>query len=134
MPWYDAPLPWRPFEQAFTANRVLRFDYVDREGHASRRRVEPHGLLVRAPLWYIIASDLDKDAARIFRMDRVRQPLVQTDVNFLPRPIELVMEVCPDARATPESPSRNRGFTSARVSPPPPVDPEHAKLLPTPAR
>jgi len=122
------------FEQAFTASCVLLFDYVDREGRASRRRVEPHGLLVRAPLWYIIGWDLDKDAARIFRMDRVRHPMVQTDAKFLPRPIELVTQLCPDARATPESAGRNRGFTSARVSPPPPVDPEHSKLLPTPAR
>ncbi len=108
------------FEQAFTASRVLRFDYVDREGRRSRRRVEPHGLLVRAPLWYIIAWDLNKDAARIFRMDRVRRPVVQADANFLPRPIEFVTGVCPDARAAPKVSHRYRGFTSARVSPPEP--------------
>ncbi len=106
------------FEQAFSASRVLRFDYVDREGRRSRRRVEPHGLLVRAPLWYIIAWDVNKDAARIFRMDRVRRPVVVTETIFLPRPIELVTGVCPDAHAAPKGSHRYRGFTSAQVGPP----------------
>ncbi|HEY3233838.1 MAG TPA: WYL domain-containing protein, partial [Polyangiaceae bacterium] len=61
---------------AFSTSRVLRFDYVDREGRRSRRRVEPHGLLVRAPLWYIIAWDLSKDAPRIFRMERAPRALM----------------------------------------------------------
>jgi predicted DNA-binding transcriptional regulator YafY len=87
------------FEQAFTSSRVLCFDYIDREARRSRRRVEPHGLLVRAPLWYVIAWDLDKDAARLFRMDRVRRAQVQTDAVFGSRPIELVTQICPDARA-----------------------------------
>jgi predicted DNA-binding transcriptional regulator YafY len=64
------------FEQAFSTSRVPRFDYVDREGRRSRRRVEPHGLLVRAPLWYIIAWDLSKDAPRIFRMERAPRALM----------------------------------------------------------
>jgi predicted DNA-binding transcriptional regulator YafY len=89
------------FESAFTARRILRFDYVDRQGRRSRRRIEPHGLLVRAPLWYVIAWDLNKDAPRVFRMDRVRRPIVQANTTFLPRPIEFVTGVCPDARATP---------------------------------
>jgi predicted DNA-binding transcriptional regulator YafY len=106
------------FERAFAASCVLRFEYVDRQGRRTRRRVEPHGVLVRAPLWYIVAWDLDKDAARLFRMDRVRRPVVQAEVSFLPRPIELVTEVCPDARAAPEGSPRYGGFTSARVAVP----------------
>jgi predicted DNA-binding transcriptional regulator YafY len=37
----------------------LRFGYTDRQGRPTRRRVEPHGLLVRAPLWYIVAWDAE---------------------------------------------------------------------------
>lgn len=85
------------FERAFTAGRVMHFGYVDREGRRSRRRAEPHGLLVRAPLWYVVAWDLDKDAARLFRMDRVRRPVVSR-TTFGPRPIDLLARVCPDAR------------------------------------
>jgi predicted DNA-binding transcriptional regulator YafY len=91
------------FEQAFTTSRLLSFNYVDREGRRTRRRVEPHGLLVRAPLWYVIAWDPRRDAPRLFRADRIRRPSI-TDQTFLPRPHELVARVCPDARAAPTRP------------------------------
>ena len=83
------------FERAFTANQLLGFGYVDREGAETQRRVEPHGLLLRTPLWYIIAWDPDKDAPRLFRADRITRPRV-LDATFLPRPHELVTGVCPD--------------------------------------
>jgi predicted DNA-binding transcriptional regulator YafY len=85
------------FEKALTANRLLAFSYVDRAGRRTRRRVEPHGLLVRAPLWYVIAWDPPRDAPRLFRADRIRRPSIG-DQTFLPRPHELVTRVCPDAR------------------------------------
>ena len=84
------------FEQALTQSRVLRFRYTDRHGNDSRRQIEPHGLLVRAPLWYIIAWDIDKNAPRLFRMDRIRTPR-PTDTVFDARPMDLVTGVCPDA-------------------------------------
>lgn len=87
------------FEHAFTASLVLRFGYRDRAGHRTRRRIEPHGLLVRAPLWYVIAWDLDRGAARLFRADRVCRPIAPTEVPFRPRPVGDVTKICPDARA-----------------------------------
>lgn len=87
------------FEKAFTSSKLLSFNYVDREGRRTRRRVEPHGLLVRAPLWYVIAWDPRRGAPRLFRADRIRRPSI-TEQAFLPRPHELVTRVCPDARAT----------------------------------
>lgn len=87
------------FEKAFTSSQLLAFNYVDREGRRTRRQVEPHGLLVRAPLWYVIAWDPRRDAPRLFRADRIRRPSV-TEQTFLPRPHELVTRICPDARAT----------------------------------
>lgn len=87
------------FENAFTKSQLLAVDYVDREGRRTRRRVEPHGLLVRAPLWYVIAWDPRRNAPRLFRADRIRRPFI-TEQTFLPRPHELVTRVCPDARST----------------------------------
>jgi predicted DNA-binding transcriptional regulator YafY len=87
------------FEAAFTAQLLLAFTYTDGSGRRTRRRVEPHGLLVRAPLWYLIAWDPERDAARLFRADRITRPAVTT-TRFLPRPHELVTGVCPDARPT----------------------------------
>ena len=84
------------FEHAFTARRVMLFAYIDRNERTTRRRAEPHGLLLRAPLWYVIAWDVEKDAPRLFRMDRMRHSVV-TDQTFGPRPIDLVTGICPDA-------------------------------------
>jgi predicted DNA-binding transcriptional regulator YafY len=88
------------FERAFTRSVVLKFDYLDRHGRLSSRTVEPHALLVRAPLWYVIAWDRDKDAARLFRMDRIREVRTVEGEHFGGRPLELVAGICPDAKAT----------------------------------
>src|SRR5262245_43091161 len=74
------------FERCFTGGRVLRFAYSDREGRRPRRRVEPHALLVRAPIWYIIGWDSLRDAPRTFRMDRIRSPQID-ETTFVPRPL-----------------------------------------------
>jgi predicted DNA-binding transcriptional regulator YafY len=86
------------FETAFSSNRLLAFDYCDRGRRTTRRLVEPHGLLVRPPLWYVIAWDCDRNAPRLFRADRISQPEVSGQ-TFVARPNELVTGVCPDARA-----------------------------------
>jgi predicted DNA-binding transcriptional regulator YafY len=92
-----SPLLARLFELAFRDQRLLAFEYRDREGVGSRRIVEPHGLLVRAPLWYVIAWDTAIDEPRLFRADRIRSPHVRAE-TFLPRPHDVVRDVAPDAR------------------------------------
>jgi predicted DNA-binding transcriptional regulator YafY len=85
------------FETAFTTTRLLAFTYRDHQGRATERQVEPHGLLVRPPLWHVIAWDTAKNAPRLFRADRISTPAV-LDRVFVPRPSDLVTSVCPDAR------------------------------------
>jgi predicted DNA-binding transcriptional regulator YafY len=60
------------FEAAFGRRVCLAFDYRDRHGRETRRCVEPHGLMVEAPAWYVLARDTATGAARLFRMDRIR--------------------------------------------------------------
>ncbi|MFO0584955.1 MAG: WYL domain-containing protein [Anaeromyxobacter sp.] len=74
----------RLFEEAFTAGAGLRFDYVDRNGVASARLVEPHGLLVEPPVWYVLARDVAKGEPRMFRMDRIARPALAREVAFAP--------------------------------------------------
>lgn len=74
----------RRFEEAFSASRALGFEYRDRDGHPSQRRVEPHGLLVQTPAWYVLAFDLEKRSPRMFRMDRIARPRVLVE-HFVPR-------------------------------------------------
>lgn len=83
-------------------HQVLRFDYTDKEGAASLRRTEPHRLVSRGRRWYAVAWDLDRDAWRTFRVDRMR-PRTPVGPRFVPRELsdEAVAElVRPPAETT----------------------------------
>jgi predicted DNA-binding transcriptional regulator YafY len=72
------------FERAFAQQVCLAFDYIDRRNNATHRTVEPHGLLVEPPAWYVLARDTATGAARMFRMDRIRCPRVLPQRGFVP--------------------------------------------------
>lgn len=74
----------RLFEETFTAGIGLAFTYCDRDGKTTLRRIEPHGMLVQSPVWYVLARDVDKGAPRMFRMDRISRPTVAPDISFRP--------------------------------------------------
>jgi predicted DNA-binding transcriptional regulator YafY len=74
------------FERAFLAGQGLAFRYVDQAGRATQRRVEPHGLLVQPPVWYLLARDVEKGEPRTFRMDRIAGPRLLPDLAFSPDP------------------------------------------------
>lgn len=92
-----APTLLDAFERCFREGVCLSFRYTDRHGATTQRRVEPHGIFVRAPFWYILAIDVDlADAVspdarvsdpealrRMFRMDRIAHPRVITR-RFVP--------------------------------------------------
>ena len=85
----------RLFEEAFTRGVGLGFVYSDREGRQSQRRVEPHGLLVEPPVWYVLARDVDKGEPRTFRMDRIVRPGILADIAFRPD-ITVIQAQLPD--------------------------------------
>ena len=66
------PEVFRACERSVVRAHGLAIDYVDRRGAATRRTVEPHGLLVQAPVWYLLAVDQLRGAPRSFRLDRIR--------------------------------------------------------------
>ncbi len=49
----------------------VRFDYQRHDGTESHRRVEPYRLVCTGRRWYLVARDLDRDAWRTFRVDRI---------------------------------------------------------------
>lgn len=51
---------------------LVNFSYLDRRGKATRRRVEPHGLVPAGPRWYLVAHDLEREDWRTFRVDRIQ--------------------------------------------------------------
>jgi predicted DNA-binding transcriptional regulator YafY len=74
----------RIFEEAFSHGRGLTFQYLDRDGAESRRTIEPHGLLVQTPVWYILSRDVEKAEPRTFRMDRISKPRIVPTLAFQP--------------------------------------------------
>jgi predicted DNA-binding transcriptional regulator YafY len=70
----------------------LRFDYRSHSGAASRRAVEPYRLLNDRRRWYLLAWDLDREAWRTFRVDRI-EPRMPTGPRFTPRALPPEEEV-----------------------------------------
>lgn len=56
-------------------HEVVGFDYRDRTGRRSARRVDPHSLVTLRGMWYLVAYDRDRKDWRIFRLDRITAPL-----------------------------------------------------------
>jgi predicted DNA-binding transcriptional regulator YafY len=78
-----------------SAGAGLGFQYRDQSGKTSWRRVEPHGLLVQSPVWYVLARDVDKAEPRTFRMDRISRPRILADIRFRPD-ISVIQAQLPD--------------------------------------
>jgi predicted DNA-binding transcriptional regulator YafY len=62
----------------------LRFDYRAHSGAASQRSVEPYRLVNDRRRWYLVGWDVDRDAWRTFRVDRI-QPRTPAGPRFTPR-------------------------------------------------
>ena len=79
--WVDAPdAPRRPvrspLEQAMTAQQVVRIRYVDGDGAATTRDVEPVLFGCAGGRWYLIGWCRLRDEMRWFRLDRIEQAVV----------------------------------------------------------
>lgn len=79
----------RIFEDAFSSGHTIKFSYTSKTGLDSRRIVQPHGLLVQPPIWYILGWDVAKREPRTFRMDRISRPRIWHTTPFRPD-IEIV--------------------------------------------
>lgn len=93
------PAPWggppstRPallgvLERAVARHQQLALDYRDRTGHRSRPVVEPHRLVEKGRLWYLLAGTASGE--RVHRVDRI-SAAEPTGVRF-ERPDEQVIE------------------------------------------
>ncbi|WP_431277091.1 helix-turn-helix transcriptional regulator [Leifsonia poae] len=70
--------------QACRDEERLEFDYVNRDGDHTERRVEPHRLVSVGRRWYLVAYDLTRFDWRSFRLDRLSEPR-PTGSRFRPR-------------------------------------------------
>lgn len=73
--------PWRgnPKLQTFLNNinealekqRLISFDYFDRNGKTSSRNIEPYKLMLKSHSWYIQGFCLEKQDFRLFKLSRM---------------------------------------------------------------
>jgi predicted DNA-binding transcriptional regulator YafY len=63
--------------EAFFEMRLLHIQYEDEKGQGSTRMIEPQFLHYCAPVWYVLAWDLQSNDSRTFRIDRIRSAVVQ---------------------------------------------------------
>jgi proteasome accessory factor BC len=74
----------RTFSQAIEEHRLVLIQYVDAEGVASERTVEPYSFERELPNWYVHCWDRTRDAEKSFRIDRMRGATM-LDERFEPR-------------------------------------------------
>jgi predicted DNA-binding transcriptional regulator YafY len=96
------PMPWQGpqvdpnvltvIAAACRDHERLRFDYRAHSGAASRRTVEPYRLVNDRRRWYLVAWDVDRDAWRTFRVDRI-EPRTPAGPRFTPRALPPDREV-----------------------------------------
>lgn len=82
----------RAVENGILRRVVLDLDYEDRNGEATQRAVEAHGLFSSQSGWYLIAWCRMRNGARVFRLDRIREARI-TDEAIPERDIDEVLEV-----------------------------------------
>ena len=66
------------FYSALLDHKPVEFEYrTASAGAASRRRLQPYGLVHRRGHWYLVGQDLDKDDVRSFKVARVSGPVAR---------------------------------------------------------
>jgi predicted DNA-binding transcriptional regulator YafY len=55
-------------------SRTVRFDYVDKRGKRSKRKVDPYGFVVSGGRAYLVAHDHERSAKRVFALDGIGAP------------------------------------------------------------
>lgn len=112
------PAVYRECELAVVESRRLRIDYIDKTGNETTREVDPHGMMIHAPLWYLLAYDHKREAPRMFRLDRIKLASIDPVEKFVARnPRELFFEIQafslemnPSSPSSPERNMSNRSF------------------------
>jgi proteasome accessory factor B len=73
----EAPA-FEPLLEAVYDRQVVRFSYRRSDGEVRLREVEPWTIDSWKGRWYLAGFDLDRDDARVFRLDRVTGPVLLT--------------------------------------------------------
>ncbi len=96
-------------------HRQLQFDYQAHSGEPTRRSVEPYRLVNDQRRWYLVAWDLQRQAWRTFRVDRMKL-WMPVGPRFLPRDLPPDREIAAQVvRAVGEAAWRYRARVIVRA-------------------
>jgi predicted DNA-binding transcriptional regulator YafY len=88
----------RVVSEAIADRRLLELEYYkENEDEFTTRRVEPYQLLNGQQGWYVHSFDVERDAPRSYKLDRIKS-VTRLDQEFEPRP-----GVEPDVRGWPKT-------------------------------
>ena len=82
--WSYANNYFNDFKTAILERRIAEFDYYNRSGAKSFRRIEPIQLWFKSHSWYLKGFCLTKQDMRLYKLSRVKNLLV-TDEHFSER-------------------------------------------------
>ncbi|MDV7145023.1 WYL domain-containing protein [Tropicimonas sp. TH_r6] len=72
--------------QAFINQTVLEIRYQREDGETSERQIAPHYLLLKYPIWYVVAFDHLRGGPRTLRCDRILSArTTETPFRLLPK-------------------------------------------------
>ncbi|NDI35751.1 helix-turn-helix transcriptional regulator [Chengkuizengella sediminis] len=78
-------------EKAIKDKQYLLFDYIDINGKASVRKVEPYKVIFKESSWYLQAFSLEKNDYRVFKLARMSKVRLSEEIftpkNFVPIPM-----------------------------------------------
>jgi predicted DNA-binding transcriptional regulator YafY len=104
VPWMEVDFSdwgWRTsgifaaFKTAILEKRIAEFDYYSTFGEKTHRLVEPIQLWFKSRAWYIRCFDLGKNDLRLFKLTRVKNPVV-TDEHFTDRDLLSIKSLSPE--------------------------------------
>jgi len=72
-------------KQAIHDKRRVQMEYIDAEGSAERRTIEPASLFLKGNVWYVQAFCLEREDFRLFRLSRM-QAIKMLSEAYEPRP------------------------------------------------
>ncbi|MFG2103853.1 helix-turn-helix transcriptional regulator [Micromonospora echinaurantiaca] len=73
--------------------RRVRLDYRSFAGAASRRRLDPYGLVFHAGRWYVTGHDHLRGEVRTFRLDRIGEVVTEAETFEAPAGFDPVAQV-----------------------------------------
>lgn len=72
--------------QAFISQTELKIRYQREDGAKTDRQIAPHYLLLKYPIWYVVAFDNYRNSPRTFRCDRILAAAkTETSFRLLPK-------------------------------------------------